>query len=112
MSSRDDHLHLTQSPSKHREGGGGGGGGVVEPSDGCHDEECKTPTSSDYKIPTVRSCPPTPKKNVIRLNNMKKRKRSEMMFFETTGREEVESFFRSNLVEDISRNIKKRCKSV
>ncbi|XWS52953.1 hypothetical protein CRYUN_Cryun11dG0116000 [Craigia yunnanensis] len=75
------------------------------------EEECKTPTSSDHKIPTIQSCPPTPKKKV-RVNFLK-RKLSESQFFETTRSEEVESFFRSNsepfTVE--SRSVKRRCRS-
>ncbi|XP_022756639.1 cyclin-dependent protein kinase inhibitor SMR2-like [Durio zibethinus] len=75
------------------------------------EEECKTPTSSDHKIPTIQSCPPTPKKKVRA--NFHKRKLSELQFFETTRSEEVESFFRSNsepfTVE--SRSVKRRCRS-
>ncbi|KAJ8750294.1 hypothetical protein K2173_014209 [Erythroxylum novogranatense] len=56
--------------------------------------ECKTPTSSDHKIPTSESCPPTPKKKVQ--VNLQKRKFPELQFFETRNRDEVESFFRSN----------------
>ncbi|KAB2080775.1 hypothetical protein ERO13_A05G084500v2 [Gossypium hirsutum] len=77
-------------------------------------EECKTPTSSDHKIPTIQSCPPTPKKKV-RVSMVHKRKLSELHFFETTRREEVESFFRSNshpLTVDASPDIKRRrCRS-
>ncbi|GMI92230.1 hypothetical protein HRI_002892300 [Hibiscus trionum] len=58
-------------------------------------EECRTPTSSDQKIPSIQSCPPTPKKKVL-AKFVLKRKLSELHFFETTRREEVESFFRSN----------------
>lgn len=77
------------------------------------EEECKTPTSSDHKIPTIRSCPPTPRKKVRAGNNSHKRKLSELQFFETTRSEEVESFFRSNsepfTVE--FRSVKRRCRS-
>lgn len=77
-------------------------------------EECKTPSSSDHKIPTIQSCPPTPKKKV-RASMVHKRKLSELHFFETTGREEVESFFRSNshpLTVDASPGVKRRrCRS-
>ncbi|XVF46799.1 hypothetical protein PTKIN_Ptkin03bG0057400 [Pterospermum kingtungense] len=75
------------------------------------EEECKTPTSSDHKIPIIQSCPPTPRKKVR--GNLHKRKLSELEFFEATRSEEVESFFRSNsepfTVE--SRSIKRRCRS-
>ncbi|XP_022730285.1 cyclin-dependent protein kinase inhibitor SMR2-like [Durio zibethinus] len=107
-----------QQEQKEEEGGGhekdGKGGGEEEEGassrkDG--EEECKTPTSSDHKIPTIQSCPPTPKKKV-RVNSHK-RKLSELQFFETTRSEEVESFFRSNsepfTVE--SRSSKRRCRS-
>ncbi|XWS28659.1 hypothetical protein CRYUN_Cryun25bG0089900 [Craigia yunnanensis] len=91
---------------------GGGGGGVAWRKDVEEEEEkCKTPTSSDHKIPTIQSCPPTPKKKVR--VNFRKRKLSELQFFETTRSEEVESFFRSNsepfTVE--SHSIKRRCRS-
>ncbi|XVF69044.1 hypothetical protein PTKIN_Ptkin11bG0049700 [Pterospermum kingtungense] len=86
----------------------GGGGGVEQ-------EECKTPCSSDHKIPTIESCPPTPRKK-LRVINFHKRKFSELQFFETTRSEEVESFFRSNsesftVVDECSRGIKRRCRS-
>ncbi|KAF8039522.1 hypothetical protein BT93_B1900 [Corymbia citriodora subsp. variegata] len=55
-------------------------------------DRCKTPTSSEHRIPTVRSCPPTPRRQG-RLVLPRKRK---LHFFETTGRDEVESFFRWN----------------
>ena len=89
---------------------GGGAGGVASRKD-VEEEECKTPTSSDHKIPTIQSCPPTPKKK-LRVN-FHKRKLSELQFFETTRSEEVESFLRSNsepfTVE--SRSFKRRCRS-
>ncbi|KAF2321726.1 hypothetical protein GH714_001910 [Hevea brasiliensis] len=50
-------------------------------------EECKTPTSSNHKIPTIRSCPPTPKKKVQKLF-LNKRKLPEMDFFEAANRDE------------------------
>ncbi|TXG73755.1 hypothetical protein EZV62_002334 [Acer yangbiense] len=66
-----------------------------------HDQEadsCKTPTSSENKIPTIQSCPPTPTKKVVQVfSHDRKRKKSDLDhdFFEATGREEVESFFTS-----------------
>ncbi|KAK8641381.1 hypothetical protein V6N13_010789 [Hibiscus sabdariffa] len=75
------------------------------------EEECKTPTWSDQKIPSTRSCPPTPKKKA-RAKFALKRKLSELHFFETTRREEVESFFRSNWDWEASRHFKRRrCRS-
>ncbi|PSR86538.1 Cyclin-dependent protein kinase [Actinidia chinensis var. chinensis] len=57
-------------------------------------KECQTPTSKDHKIPTVQTCPPVRRK---RGNSFpRKRKLSEFDFFEITGREEIESFFRSS----------------
>ncbi|KAJ9178030.1 hypothetical protein P3X46_009950 [Hevea brasiliensis] len=75
-------------------------------------EECKTPTSSNHKIPTIRSCPPTPKKKVQKLF-LNKRKLPEMDFFEAANRDEVESFFRSSfeLARVEYRRMKRRCRS-
>lgn len=75
-------------------------------------EECKTPTSSDHKIPRIRSCPPTPRKKERKLL-LQKRKFSEMEFFEASNRDEVESFFRSNfeLARVESCRMKRRCRS-
>lgn len=70
---------------------------------------CRTPTSSDHKIPSIQSCPPTPRKPRGRLFS-EKRKLSDLHFFETTGREEVESFFRSKLFK--FPRVKKRCTSI
>ncbi|KAI4382291.1 hypothetical protein MLD38_008272 [Melastoma candidum] len=69
-------------------------------------EECRTPTSDDHKIPEARSCPPTPRKRPAPWNSHK-RKATELQFFESTGREEVESFFRRYYGQS-----KKRCTSV
>ncbi|KAG2674563.1 hypothetical protein I3760_13G142700 [Carya illinoinensis] len=62
-----------------------------------NDEEisCRTPTSRDHQIPTIKSCPPTPRKQPRAF--LQKRKWTETLhFFETTRREELESFFRSS----------------
>ncbi|XP_050213513.1 cyclin-dependent protein kinase inhibitor SMR2 [Mercurialis annua] len=53
------------------------------------EEECKTPTSSDHKIPKVQSCPPTPKKKKPQKSLLHKRKFPEFEFFEATNKEEV-----------------------
>ncbi|XVE79354.1 hypothetical protein DITRI_Ditri14bG0051400 [Diplodiscus trichospermus] len=85
--------------------------GVASRKDVEEEEGSKTPTSSDQRIPTIQSCPPTPKKKAR--VNFHKRKLSELQFFENTRSEEVESFFRSNsepfTVE--SSCIKRRCRS-
>lgn len=59
------------------------------------DQECKTPTSCDHKIPPIQSCPPTPRKKVQVFHP--KRKLPKMEFFESTHSDEVESFFESSL---------------
>ncbi|KAK4857375.1 hypothetical protein QYF36_027328 [Acer negundo] len=78
---------------------------------------CKTPTSSENKIPTIQSCPPTPRKKVLQVfSHDRKRKKPDLDhdFFEATGREEVESFFTStsNSSEISWVAVKKRCKSL
>ncbi|KAE8688711.1 hypothetical protein F3Y22_tig00110956pilonHSYRG00057 [Hibiscus syriacus] len=124
--SKDHHESILQEAlQKLEERQQGGGGGVKEEERGLgareadeeeeakEKEECKTPTSSDHKIPTIQSCPPTPKKKV-RPDSFLKRKLSELQFFETTRREEVESFFRSNsepFTFGGSRGFKRRCRS-
>ncbi|KAJ4972372.1 hypothetical protein NE237_005471 [Protea cynaroides] len=56
------------------------------------DNECRTPTSDDHKIPVMRSCPDAPRKQTGVV--LCKRKLShEFRFFEITGRDQVESFF-------------------
>ncbi|RQO85153.1 hypothetical protein POPTR_001G212300v4 [Populus trichocarpa] len=74
-------------------------------------EECRTPTSSDHKIPTIRSCPPTPRKKV----QVFAHKRKIPEFFDTTNKDEVESFFRSSFEVpsrvNQSRPMKRRCRS-
>ncbi|GMI88974.1 hypothetical protein HRI_002566700 [Hibiscus trionum] len=59
-------------------------------------DECKTPNSSDDKIPEITSCPGAPKKKAMMRLNSHKRKLSELYFFETTRSEEVDTLFRSN----------------
>ncbi|KAL3752395.1 hypothetical protein ACJRO7_013103 [Eucalyptus globulus] len=74
-------------------------------------DQCGTPTSSEHKIPTVRSCPPTPRKQARPVLPHKRK----LHFFEITGREEVESFFRSNdrsTSPSSSRSSKRRCTSI
>ncbi|KAF8396493.1 hypothetical protein HHK36_018116 [Tetracentron sinense] len=58
------------------------------------DNECRTPTSDEHKIPLLRNCPPAPRKPKMVV--LSKRKFSELQFFEFMIREEVESFFRSS----------------
>ncbi|KAM0996695.1 hypothetical protein ACFX14_006766 [Malus domestica] len=56
---------------------------------------CRTPASYDHNIPTIQSCPATPRKQAHGNVFLHKRKLARFDFFETTGREEVDSFFRS-----------------
>lgn len=77
------------------------------------EEGCTTPTSSDHKIPTFRSCPPTPRKKLQKLFLRKRKLVDEMNFFEASHRDEVEAFFRSSfeLAKVESRPMKRRCRS-
>lgn len=83
-----------------------------------HEEQepikCVTPTSSDHKLPSIRSCPSTPRKpnkgRVVCLQQ--KRKLSDLHFFETTRREEVDSFFRSIFDFSSTARVKKRSMSI
>lgn len=71
---------------------------------------CRTPVSEDHKIPTARSCPATPRKQAAPASS---RKRKSLHFFEDSGREEVELFFRTSLLELFSNKAdKRRCTSV
>ncbi|BFG34561.1 hypothetical protein CerSpe_208350 [Prunus speciosa] len=72
-------------------------------------DDCRTPTSRDHKIPTIQSCPTTPRKKGQAF--VLKRKLAVFDFFESTGREEVESFFRS-CFESPSPRVKKRSTSI
>ncbi|KAF5948044.1 hypothetical protein HYC85_014001 [Camellia sinensis] len=47
------------------------------------DDECRTPTSPEHKIPAMLSCPPAPKKP--RRTEHYKRKLCELQFFEIVG---------------------------
>ena len=78
------------------------------------DQGCRTPTSSEYKIPTVQSCPPTPRKRPGVFVNKRKWPGTELHFFETTRREELESFFQSSFQfpRIVSHAVKRRCTSV
>ncbi|XP_059431030.1 cyclin-dependent protein kinase inhibitor SMR3 [Corylus avellana] len=77
-------------------------------------EGCRTPTSVDSKIPTVQSCPPTPRKRPGVFVNKRKWTGKELHFFETTRREELESFFQSSFEfpRINSHAVKRRCTSV
>ncbi|KAM7279570.1 hypothetical protein ACFE04_006704 [Oxalis oulophora] len=72
---------------------------------------CKTPTSSDHKIPKIQSCPSTPRKKQISLVNSINIHKRKFEFYETTNKEEVESFFRSQFFELKSSFKNKRCRS-
>ncbi|KAF9684810.1 hypothetical protein SADUNF_Sadunf04G0157300 [Salix dunnii] len=87
MNQRDLPELLQSAPQDHEQEGG-----EIGLRDADDQEQCRTPTSSDHKIPTIQSCPPTPRKKVQVFAH--KRKLPE--FFETTNKDEVESFFRSS----------------
>ncbi|KAJ6403371.1 hypothetical protein OIU84_015300 [Salix udensis] len=99
---------LLQSAPQDNEQGGGELGFRADDDD---QEQCRTPTSSDHKIPTIQSCPPTPRKKV----KVFAQKRKLPEFFETTNKDEVESFFRSSFEipssVNRSRPVRKRCRS-
>ncbi|XP_044460471.1 cyclin-dependent protein kinase inhibitor SMR1 [Mangifera indica] len=59
------------------------------------DEECRTPTSEQHKIPSTISCPPAPRKPKTRYVSCK-RKLVELEFFEIRNREEVETFLKAS----------------
>ncbi|CAL1386948.1 unnamed protein product [Linum trigynum] len=59
------------------------------------EEECRTPKSSEFKIPAVPSCPPAPRKPKRKAIPCKRKLEPELDFFDAVNREEVESFFRS-----------------
>ncbi|PIA43557.1 hypothetical protein AQUCO_01900151v1 [Aquilegia coerulea] len=69
------------------------------------EDECRTPTSSEYKIPLIETCPPAPRKR-RKLMLCKRKLWSEMQFFETDGQDKIDSFFRCSY--NLSQNIKKR----
>lgn len=72
---------------------------------------CRTPTSLDHRIPTIQSCPATPRKKQGRVF-LHKRKLTFLDFFENTRREEIESFFQSCFESPTSPRVKKRCTSI
>lgn len=65
------------------------------------DAGCRTPTSSEHKIPQPLKCPPAPRKPPRRACSGK-RKASElrMQFFEEANRDEVEDLFIISSFED------------
>lgn len=76
------------------------------------EEECRTPTAEENKIPRAQSCPPAPRKRKQEEDQvmfLPKRKFPKLESFEIVGHEEVESFFGSSRVS--SRTIKKRRRS-
>nr|DAD48758.1 TPA_asm: hypothetical protein HUJ06_018695 [Nelumbo nucifera] len=77
------------------------GGAIIQSEN--QEDECRTPTSEEHKIPIIQTCPPAPRKP--RKVVLCKRKLSELRFFEIVSHDEVESFF---LAPVISRNVKKR----
>ncbi|KAJ6765476.1 CYCLIN-DEPENDENT PROTEIN KINASE INHIBITOR SMR2-LIKE [Salix purpurea] len=107
MNQRDLPEPLPSAPQDHEQGGGELG----LRADDDDQEQCRTPTSSEHKIPTIQSCPPTPRKKV----QVFAQKRKLPEFFETTNKDEVESFFRSSFEipssVNRSRPVRRRCRS-
>lgn len=78
-------------------------------------ELCRTPSSDDHKIPTARSCPPTPRKptggaSAVPWNSHKRKLPDQIRFFESTNREELDSFFQD--CHEQCHTSKKRCTSI
>ncbi|KAG9139782.1 hypothetical protein Leryth_021390 [Lithospermum erythrorhizon] len=66
-------------------------------------DECKTPNSPQNLIPKIISCPPAPKKS-RRVPSCKRK----LEFFEVTGRQEIESFFKIVGVINSNESAKRR----
>ncbi|KAI5666461.1 hypothetical protein M9H77_16314 [Catharanthus roseus] len=62
-----------------------------------------SPTREEQKIPSIKSCPPAPKKPkralVLGKRKLGTEKEDHLQFFEYTRREEVESFLNSSFSE-------------
>lgn len=65
---------------------------AVHPEDRRNEDDCRTPTSEENRIPAILTCPPAPKKPRPALSC--KRKLSELDFFEALNHTEIEEFFR------------------
>ena len=64
-----------------------------EEDDYQNDEYCSTPTAVQHKIPAMTSCPPPPPPPKKPSVSSRKRKLSEVEFFEIVNRDEVDMFF-------------------
>lgn len=78
-----------------------------ESSSSHEDQECRTPTSQEHKIPPVLCCPPAPRKPKRRPISCKRKLFSEQDFFEIVNRDEVDAFFQSSF--DLVSISKRRC---
>ncbi|KAF5744794.1 hypothetical protein HS088_TW07G00374 [Tripterygium wilfordii] len=109
--SEDDQMSKPNDPTNTIKKADGSSGEILlvdqVPED--QEEECKTPTSSDHKIPTSQSCPPTPRKKPHVF--LHKRKISELSFFEATRRDQIEVFFRSPSCDEVSSTSVKKKRS-
>ncbi|KAH7840501.1 hypothetical protein Vadar_017754 [Vaccinium darrowii] len=78
-------------------------------SGGDSEEECKTPTAPENRIPEPLTCPPAPRKPTTAV---KRKKTCDRSFFEVVNRKIVDSFFGSNfelLGLNSPRVLKKKC---
>ncbi|OWM87623.1 cyclin-dependent protein kinase inhibitor SIM-like [Punica granatum] len=94
LNSRSDNYHSSRTNTNDDKESIIAVGGAAT-AGGEEDTECRTPTSSEHKIPQVLECPPAPRKP--RRTSLGKRKASElrsMEFFDVVNREEVEDLFR------------------
>lgn len=58
-----------------------------------NDENYRTPTSKESKIPATMTCPPAPRKP--KLASCKRKLLDEFQFFDVTNKEDMDAFFRS-----------------
>lgn len=66
---------------------------AIHPEDRREDEEdCRTPTSEENRIPAVLTCPPAPRKPRLALK--RKRKLSELEYFEILNSAGIDEIFR------------------
>ncbi|EXC11979.1 hypothetical protein L484_001720 [Morus notabilis] len=71
--------------------------------------ECRTPTSAEHRIPAILSCPPAPRKPATARAPSCKRKLSELDFFDVVNREEIDRFFRSSFAKAATGSAKRSC---
>ncbi|KAE9592442.1 hypothetical protein Lal_00028496 [Lupinus albus] len=64
-------------------------------NDGSNDDDgYLTPTSKESKIPTMKTCPPAPRK--AKQVSCKRKLMDEYRFFEVESKEKIDAFFMSN----------------